>query len=208
VTSGRSTPRPPGRAAWLVRLFVDADGSDPVLGDLSEEFSTIAAGVGLGPARRWYWQQSARTIPHLAWRSIRLAPGSTGILVVAGLLMVGLADLAGQWALNILLMNADPSDYISGVMVGRLLDVVRFAVVPGMLGWALARMARGREVVVTSLVAAVMEGIFVWNVVILFYVAQREWPPLVTIVIHMGTTVPLALMLGGVLRRSRTNRPA
>ena len=53
------TVQPPRIAAWLVGLFI----TEEQMGELEQtpdKFSDMALRCGSGPARRWYWKQSAK----------------------------------------------------------------------------------------------------------------------------------------------------
>lgn len=78
------TPRAPRFAAWLMSRLTPADDADVVLGDLAEEFQKRATRDGLRSARRWYHEQSWRSvIPTLArrWFPTPLTPPEKGPLV-------------------------------------------------------------------------------------------------------------------------------
>jgi hypothetical protein len=201
-----SAERPPRLAAWLIDLFIDPRHVEPMVGDLVEEFSTVLHASGRWAARWWCWRQTLRTIPHLLWSSARLAPWSTAGLVLGGLVASTLADSAVWQGARMLLASWNPYDYIPAVWFWRLFDIVRYVALPMALGWMLASLARGREMTVTSLLAAVMVVLFAWNLVVLFdhmqtFTRLRWQAPVVARVMHGGTTVPLAILAGAVLRR-------
>ena len=69
----RQTVQPPSVAAWLVDLFVieeQAGTQEQIL----DKFSEMALRCGTGPARRWYWRQSANSITGLIGTGFRTAP--------------------------------------------------------------------------------------------------------------------------------------
>lgn len=78
--------QPPRVATWLVVLFTSAE-TEPVEGDLLEEFSNLASRSGAAVARRWYWSQALHSIVHLFTSAFRTAPGSTTAAVIAGFLL-------------------------------------------------------------------------------------------------------------------------
>jgi hypothetical protein len=78
---------PPRAAERLVSLFVTREETDFILGDLSEEFSRFAIESGIGAARRWYWRQALKSLPHLVWSAFRASPWSTTFAVMAGFLL-------------------------------------------------------------------------------------------------------------------------
>src|SRR5580704_12882034 len=85
------TNRPPRLAKWLLELFVSKQQVSPIIGDLREEFSSVAFQRGLRFARQWYWRQAARTVPHLCLAQLAMQPWQTCGALVAGLLALTLA---------------------------------------------------------------------------------------------------------------------
>ena len=65
-----SSIRPPRLAAWLARLCLHEVDADAVLGDLEETYRTVHRHYGARAARRWYWGQTLRSIPPLAYRTL------------------------------------------------------------------------------------------------------------------------------------------
>lgn len=68
---------PPRVAEALLRsLGARTDFCEPLLGDLAEGFAIRAARDGADSARRWYWRETVRAVPHLLadWRRSLRAP--------------------------------------------------------------------------------------------------------------------------------------
>ena len=76
---------PPRGAEWLIGLFANREDSIP--GDLSEEFAQLASQSGGAPARRWYWRQTLKSLPHLFLSAFRTSPWLSTGAVVAGFLL-------------------------------------------------------------------------------------------------------------------------
>src|SRR6185437_5401984 len=61
MTQRRSTPPPvpppPQAATWLLRIALAEDDSEPIGGDLLEEYYRVVAAFGARAARRAYWRQ-------------------------------------------------------------------------------------------------------------------------------------------------------
>ena len=76
--------QPPQSAAWLLGLFAAGDKRDLIIGDLSEEYFQRTSLSGRAPARRWYWRQILKSLPHLVGSAFRTAPWTTVFAVVAG----------------------------------------------------------------------------------------------------------------------------
>jgi hypothetical protein len=87
MTSQPNPVSPPHAAAWLIRLFADAEEAELILGDLSEEFSRLASESGDALARRWYWRQALKSLPHLVVSAFRMSPWLTTAAVAAGFLL-------------------------------------------------------------------------------------------------------------------------
>ena len=78
---------PPRGAAWLLTLFANAEEAESIFGDLEEEFSRLGAHSGIDRARRWYWRQTLKSLPHLVFSAFRASPWTAMIAVVAGFLL-------------------------------------------------------------------------------------------------------------------------
>jgi hypothetical protein len=207
---------PPRGAVWLIKLFVPIPSTDPVLGDLEEEFASRLNQSGPGAARRWYWRQALSAIAHLVWESVRAAPSSTVRLVSVSLLAATLADFAVRTTVHLVLNNGNARDYVAAyvgaVWFWRAVDVARFVALPLALGWSIAAMARGRELVIAALIAGVLVVVFVWN---LTFIVQRGvsldviWrAPLAFEMVQMGTTFPMCVLAGAMIRRIQQTRTA
>ena len=71
--SGGRSARPPRLAEGMLALALAAEDRGPVIGDLAEEFSELAAVGGMARARQWYWRQVLGSIPPVMGR--RMARG-------------------------------------------------------------------------------------------------------------------------------------
>ena len=97
-----------------------------------------------------------------------------------------------------------------------MVDAGRFVIGPIAIGWLMARMAKGREMAVTSLVGVALAVVFVWNAAVIVVYLQSSPPgtwanPIVIDVIRFCVTVPLSVLIGGIIRRkgfSKQERPA
>lgn len=91
--------QPPRIAASLIKLFSQAKETDSVLGDLSEEFSDLAMQSGAGRARRWYWRQTLKTLPHMLGSAYRVSPWLITAAVVGGFLLSRLIGRLPEFAI-------------------------------------------------------------------------------------------------------------
>lgn len=201
---------PPRLAAWLLDLFVDQHEAEAVTGDLSEEFPAVAARFGAGSARRWYWRQVISAIAQLAWNEVRLAPWSTAAIVVAGLSLLTAANFGIEAAAHAIVSRSEVYEHVGAVWFWRVFDFVRFVVRPVAIGWTIARAARGKEILVASLVSATLVLFCLWDLSVLAvytaHSAQQIPISVVTDVVHLGVTIPLSILAGGVIRRKTAVR--
>lgn len=70
--------------AWLLGLFATCEERELIVGDLSEEYIQRASQSGGAAARRWYWRQILRSLPHLVSSAFRTSPWKTAMAVVVG----------------------------------------------------------------------------------------------------------------------------
>jgi hypothetical protein len=68
----------------LASLGAERHFCDAVIGDLAEEFAHRAERDGLGTARRWYYREAVRAMPHLANNALRRL-GMRGVLHRVGI---------------------------------------------------------------------------------------------------------------------------
>jgi hypothetical protein len=155
--------RPSRIGVWLVTLFTPADQAESIVGDLLEEFCQLASKSGVAFARRWYWRQTVKTIPHLAGNGFRVAPWSTVAFVVAGCILFRFGLMVYGQATGAVLDRFRVYEYVSdlgrqqpsvnvvaaymfwitrGMLIGRVL-------VEMLIGGIVALAAKGREMTVT-----------------------------------------------------------
>lgn len=204
------TSEPPRAAVWLVELFAPIESAEGVLGDLEEEFAGRLTRSGHRASRRWYWRHALRTTVHLVWGAGRAAPWSTTAQVLASFVVASLLyGVMSVWIAR-LVSSLPIYDYNASVWSWRAAAVVRFVVVPLALGWSIAFVARGREMVITTLVASLLVAILFWNLTIIAHNLVSRFgltftlvhtPRVVLEILQKGTTYPLGLVIGGMLCR-------
>jgi len=86
--SQRSNVQTPVLASWLLKLFTPPDQAEPISGDLSEEFATMASTLGSGRARRWYWQQCIKSSAHLLAREFHESPPIIAATALGGYILL------------------------------------------------------------------------------------------------------------------------
>ena len=209
------TPKPPGAAVWFVELFAPIDSAEAVLGDLEEEFAGRVHQSGYRAARRWYRRQAVTTTVHLSWGSIRAAPWSMPAQVLAsfvvGLLLYGAVNL---WVAR-LVSDLPIYDHETSVWSWRGAAFIRFVVLPVALGWSIAAFARGREMIVTTLVVGVLVGMLLLTLLVntrLLLLGPGQRMGVYWVLTHvfkmslMLSTFPFCVLIGGMMRRIQQMR--
>ncbi len=203
----QNNAQPPRLADWLLSLFVPSDQGPQILGDLLEEFSTIAARQGIGSARRWYWRQSVRAVPHLISIQFRLAPWRNLAGVLVGLLLL--------WQANALVLSTGlwvgyPADWPQPL---RLLWLASFpnlflVIAAILVGWIIAYLSEKREMAVTIVFSVTLATLRL----ISFFVHWRQFQPGRTpfwSYLLLGgagsvtgvVAIPIAILIGGLIAR-------
>jgi hypothetical protein len=204
------TSPPPRAAVWLVELFAPIEIAEGVLGDLEEEFAERLTRSGDRPARRWYWRQALRTTVHLVLGAVRAQPWSTTAQVLAslvvGLLLYGMMNV---WVAR-QVSNLPIYDYDTSVWSWRAAALIRFVALPLALGWSIAALARGREMIITTLVVGVVVGMLLLTLMAnarLFLLGPGQrlglyWTLLYVCEVFLVQTIfPLGVLIGGMIRR-------
>jgi hypothetical protein len=192
--------QPPLIALWLLKLFTHAEQAETIEGDLLVELSFIASHSGNRVARKWYWRQMVKTIPHLAAGKLRAAPLSTTAAVVGGYLLFRLVYVLPD---NILM--AATERYLS--FWQRHFHAYVFLATDGMLivhlvaltllGCVVALAANDREMIPITLgiIVGAMGGVFLlWSMT----AGQVPWDGWM---LALRFADPLAIVTGGVLVR-------
>jgi hypothetical protein len=138
-----SSVQPPTIAVRLIDLFVPETQNESVKGDLLEEFSDIATNFGEVAARSWYWKHSMKTIAHLMFR--------TPWVIATALLSIVFVNLN----VTTVFMTAKFPQFVTS---GDPAFASWLWVALGMFGlltpsWVLAMIAKGKELIATSLLA-------------------------------------------------------
>ncbi len=209
------TSKPPRAAVWLVELFAPIESAEGVLGDLEEEFVGRLTRSGHRAARRWYWRHALRTAVHLVWGSVRAAPWSTTAQVLASLVVGSLLyGVMNGWIVR-LVSNLNIYDYDTSVWSWRAAALVRFVAVPVALGWLIAALARGREMIVTTLVVSVLVGMLLMTLTVnarLLFLGPGQrlglyWALMQVFEVFLVQTIfPLSVLIGGMMRRLQQMR--
>jgi hypothetical protein len=163
MTSQSQIVQPPRFAVWLLTLFSLDDEAESILGDLLEEFSFLASKSGTPFARSWYWRQTFKTVLQLAVLGFRTAPWLTSAAVAGGFF---LRKLVGRWVEPPIFAVLEKyhvyehhfSMYMffasTGIDIGHLIAFL-------FVGFIVAFVARGREMVATTILAVIFGAMIV-----------------------------------------------
>src|SRR3984885_9190688 len=163
MTSQSQFIQPPRFGVWLVTLFALDDEAESILGDLLEEFSLLASKLGVPFARRWYWRQTLKTVLQLAVLGFRTAPWLTTAAVAGGFF---LRKLVAPWVEPPIFAVLEKyhvyehhfSMYMffasTGIDIGHLITFL-------LIGFMVALVARGREMMATMTLGLVFGAMFV-----------------------------------------------
>ena len=155
---------PPPIAVWLVTLVAASEQTATILGDLLEEFSSMVSRSGTAQARRWYWRQSVRTIGHLLRGQLRQAPTETATFAIGGFLVYVIVERVLEVSAQAVVAHSHVYYLLSAVPFWQAIDAVGRYVVPVVVGWTIARAARGRE-----MMAALSVGILLFAWILAIY---------------------------------------
>jgi hypothetical protein len=193
--------QPPRIARWLISLFTPAEQAETIEGDLLEEFSHLTSASGVGVARRWYWRQTAKTIPHLATSGFRAAPLSTAAAVVGGCLLgrfvYGVPDKA-LMALTERYLSYWQSHFNAYVFLATDGMMMAQVILLTIVGCVVALAAKGREMIATMALGVIVGAL---GAVALFWLMATGQVPLDGWMLALRFADPFAIVTGGVIVR-------
>ena len=210
----QASVRPPFIPGCLVRLFVCGQNAEAIVGDLAEEFGGLVSTAGFGPARRWYWRQSAKTVANLIVATFRTAPWMMAATIVGGFLLLG-------FAMRIVWIDSLPSLFLPervafiavvgwhrrGAMVSLdyawLIDSVGLAgrlIVATFVGFIVALVAKRKEMIATGALCFLCEILCLVQLPLWFakFASTHAYPPLWFAAVS-NFMYPPALVLGGMI---------
>jgi hypothetical protein len=202
---------PPRIAVWLLDLFISEKQGESIHGDLFEEFSGLASKSGAVSARRWYWRQCLKTIAHVD-AGFESAP-----LRIAGAVLLGVLLLWVGFPLPYRAIVAIVVRYRYRFHGANIVELVRFCgplaiqigsvIVAMTVGWVVAVVAKGAEMVATMTLALAFNTLAVlvhldlmWVMLHLpyyFFLLQRE-------VVFLVSSSIAIVIAGVIVRMSRS----
>lgn len=140
-------PTPPRSAIWLLSMVTDAR-SDPLIGDLLEEYALRSSSARGRSASRWCWSQVWLSMPPLLWDGIRRGGWMTAIAVA---LLPGACVMSLALASDLLLAR-----WLAGSpRAFELISLTSFLLVTALGGYVTARLRRGAVIALAAFIAAV-----------------------------------------------------
>ena len=202
MTSQSQFVQPPRFAVWLLTLFALDDEAESILGDLLEEFSLLASKLGVPFARRWYWRQTLKTVLQLAVLGFRTAPWLTTAAVAGGFF---LRKLVAPWVEPPIFAVLDKyhvyehhfSMYMffasTGIDIGHFITFL-------FVGFTVAFVARGREMVATTMLSLIFGAMMV---VVLPVLVTHEGYGIALSRAMWSFSDSLAMVIAGAIVRTR-----
>lgn len=193
---------PPRRTELLLEALGAEPGfRDALLGDLAEEFATLAQTDGVNAARRWYYREAISATPHLLrvwWRRLRLRDvgNLAGIVLSSYVFLVMLAGFVLITVHSVATTLGLPQDSHLLARSGRLVPLVGLlmAVVGGFAGGRIAAWLDERAPLTNALALGV-----IWSCAVLSMGAILGNTP-VWYRVSAALAVLVCTVLGGVHR--------
>jgi len=202
MTSQSRFVEPPPLAVRLLTLFAPDKEAESILGDLLEEFSLLGSKSGAPFARRWYWRQSLKTILQLAVLGFRTAPWLTMVAVVGGFFLRKVVGRLVSPTLFAVLERYQVyehhfSMYIflfsTGFDVGQAIAAL-------FVGFMVALVAKGREMVATTMLSLIFGAMMV---VVLPVIVTHEGYGIALSRAMWSFSDSLAMVIAGAIVRTR-----
>lgn len=194
------SPQPPRIATWLLTLFTPAEVTEPIMGDLLEEFSGLVIKSGLAFARSWYWRQTLRTMAHAGGNAVSSAPWLMLVTIIGGLWLIGFATRSSAHAVQTFLdahrlYESHPDAYLFWskfpLEIGRL-------IVCGLVGIIVALAAKRMEMIAVIAISLVQIALFLVGVVVV--IARGEvWFHWFIVMLWWNGLCSVATVVGGAI---------
>ena len=195
--------RPPRIASWLIGLFVP-EARHTILGDLHDEFFSIAHHRGFSVASDWYWRQVLKSIAHLYWSGVSSSAWSISFLALAAIAFPRLVGALPEKGLFAVLRHFHLYQRDFRLYMFFATDGVAFLhiITTFFIGCVVALLAKGKEMAVTTTIALLSFSMFLLASVWL----AASHSQIVWAMLPWNLADWLAMLIGGAMVRSRRSR--
>jgi hypothetical protein len=130
---------PPALACWLLQSVVPVSYREAILGDLTEEYTLRAESTSPLSASRWFWSQACRSVPSMAWSSLRNGDWLFSLSIAMGVYIVmGVLKFAADLTIS-KLVAPQQTTYVA-------LAPIMFLTITAIGGCVAARIRRGATI--------------------------------------------------------------
>lgn len=137
---------PPTLPCLLLESVLPDPYREAILGDLIEEYTLRIESTSRFTASRWFWSQACRSVPPMAWSSLRSRDCFISISVAVGVyFFMATLKLAGLWTITKVFSPSQTTDVILAPIV--------FLTIAAIGGCVAARIRRGATVFLALMVA-------------------------------------------------------
>ncbi len=103
---------PPTFACWLLESVVPNPYREAMLGDLIEEYALRVESASRFTASRWFWSQTCRSVPPIAWSSVRSGNWLISVSIAMGVyIFVGTLKFAADLMIS-KLVSAEQTTHV------------------------------------------------------------------------------------------------
>lgn len=123
-------------ARWLFEFILPVPYQEAMLGDLIEEYTLRLESTSSFSASRWFWSQTCRSVPSMAWSSLRRGNWLINMSIAMGLwIVMGILKLGADLAISKLIGPERPTNVV--------LAPIAFLTTAAVGGCVAARIRRG-----------------------------------------------------------------
>lgn len=139
-------------ASWVIDYVLPIPYRDWMLGDLIEEYALLLESKSYSSASRWFWSQTSRSVPHLAWFYLRSGRWVTSVsTAIAVYISMGMLKFAVDLMISKLLVP-QPVTYV-------ILAPIVFLATTVSGGLVAARLRRGAAIFLALFVLITVAGL-------------------------------------------------
>ena len=183
----------------LKGLGAEAGFEQDLLGDLAEEFASRATTQGVVAARRWYYRESMRAVPHLVrdWRR-HASPRDTRALagvVLASLMFVLATSVVLRLTVHgLVMLGVVPITQLAPAAAWSIVGLLLAFTTAVIGGYVAARMYSEAPVVAAAALGVMWSGLTIAGLLL------APEPPFGTPAFAIPPALVVATVIGGVVR--------